>query len=656
MLAAEGAIFALIVGLATAVRLIGLADDTDVSDEGIRGVQLRLLAAGYSPVSEIYASQGPLSLWVFYPSVALFGPDILIGRLTTVAASLILLVAAAWIGRRLGGPVAGLATALVLGFSPVSIASSRLAFVEVPSIVPTILGLILLVVYRQEGHRRWLIGSAALFAVGALAKPMAAVAGLAALVLLLAPTPDRATPLSPGGRSWRARLADLGVFTCTGLLVVAGVVLAIGAAPLYEQVVAYRLNAWGAGNWALAANGRLIAEKLHANGWGVLLATALGCAAVACHRRPPGCAGVAHHRRPLGWALVAWLVGGLATLLFYSPLWGKHIAYVVPPLAILAGLGFASVSPLVVRRWDRPRLALGVPAVVAVGLTIASLPDLLARTRANTYNPDTGELSRHLDDLLIVSAATTPTDFVVVDDAYLAMLTGRLVPPPLADLSTLRIRAGGLTADQAIDATHRYGARVLIVQSNHLGRLQRFRSWVDREYLLVKTYVRRQPPHVRRVYAHPGVDLDAVRAALRASLATPTDVLIGPARLLGYELERREVALDSQVDLTLMFETIQQQPAEHLLLIRLRDRAGRIGWESAWTVGDGGQVLHTWRTGRWQAQALSLPIADVPAGRYSLTIALQPRGGIAAPVTPFAGARAWPTGDEIDLGELLVAR
>src|SRR5262249_39281948 len=71
-------------GLAAWLRLAGLGAITDISDEGIRGLQLRLMAAGFLPVSEIYASQGPLSLWVFYPLTALFGPDIVVGRLTVV--------------------------------------------------------------------------------------------------------------------------------------------------------------------------------------------------------------------------------------------------------------------------------------------------------------------------------------------------------------------------------------------------------------------------------------------------------------------------------------------------------------------------------------------------------------------------------------------
>jgi predicted membrane-bound mannosyltransferase len=133
---AEWAALLAVVGVAVALRLPGLADPTDLSDEGIRGVQLRLLAAGYRPVAEIYASQGPLSLWLFWPMTALFGPDIVVGRLTAVVSSLVTLAGVVWIARALAGPLSGIAAGLVLAASPGFLENSRLAFVEAPSIAP----------------------------------------------------------------------------------------------------------------------------------------------------------------------------------------------------------------------------------------------------------------------------------------------------------------------------------------------------------------------------------------------------------------------------------------------------------------------------------------------------------------------------------------
>jgi hypothetical protein len=641
-LAAEAALLVVILAVAVGVRLLGLADPTDVSDEGIRGVQLRLLAAGFRPVSEIYASQGPLSLWLFYPLVAILGPDIVVGRLTVVIASLVCVVATAWIAREQGGPVAGLVAAAIVALSPGFLETSRLAFVEVPSIAPTVLALVCLLLYRRNGRRRWLIASAALLATGTLAKPMADIAGLPALVLILAPGLEGSEVGRAARGTVRTRLRDLGLFGAVGLTVCLVAVAAVGPAALYEQVVVYRIGARAVRGWDLLANAELIVGELRRNGWGVLLAAGAGLA------------GVALSRRPLGLALAAWLVGGVAVLLFYSPLWPKHVAYVVPPLAILAGAGFASIGALVSHPKPWRRAVPGLAAILALALVAAQATTLAGETRAIVYRHAGSDLSRYAGDLELVEAATRPGDFVVVDDAYLAMLTGRLTPPFLADLSWNRILARALTGEQAIAETRRYDSRVLILEDDHLGQIQRYVAWADREYVLVKSYTQRRPIRFRRVYVNSGVDLMAVRAALRASLGARTDVEIGPAALLGYDLERREWKTGSRVDLTLMFEALQDRPPEHALVTRLLDGSGASVWEGEWKVGDGAQELHSWRAGRFQAQTMRLLIDDVPPGRYSLTIALQRPNGGPARVTARSGAAAWPTGDELDLGEVTV--
>jgi hypothetical protein len=301
-------------------------------------------------------------------------------------------------------------------------------------------------------------------------------------------------------------------------------------------------------------------------------------------------------------------------------------------------------------------MALGMPAVAAVALLAVDIPALAAADRAVMFRHAGDDAARYADDLLIVRAATAPDDFVVVDDAYLAMRTGRLTPPFLADLSWNRILARALTADQAIAETLRYNSRILVLQDDHLGQVQRYLTWADREYVLVKSYVQRRPARFRRVYAAPGLDLAPARQALRDALAQPTDVTIGPAALLGYELERREIKPGSRVDLTLMFEALQTRPPEHALVVKLRDGSGAVAWESEWKVGDGSQELHTWQAGRWQAQTLRLLVEDVKEGSYTLTIALQRPNGGAATVSARSGARAWPTGDELDLGRVQVVR
>ena len=64
MLAEVVGVLALL-GAALAMRLVNLNATIGKFDEGIRGEQLLLMAAGFRPFRDIFASQGPLSLDVF---------------------------------------------------------------------------------------------------------------------------------------------------------------------------------------------------------------------------------------------------------------------------------------------------------------------------------------------------------------------------------------------------------------------------------------------------------------------------------------------------------------------------------------------------------------------------------------------------------------
>ena len=614
-LMAELVVLGLVLGGALALRLIGIGNDTDLSDEGIRGVQLRLLAAGFTPVSEIYASQGPLSLVLFAPFYLLLGADLTAARLATVFWSMLCVVAAYGLGRVLAGPPAALAAALLLGVSPVFLEGSRRAYVEVPSLVPAMLSLLLLARWRTTGRRGWLVGSAALLAVGVLAKPMVAVVGIAALALIVAGPRSRTGVGDEGGVTSRVRvrpgLLNVAVFTGVGLLVVAVVVLAIGPAAIWEQVVGYRVAALAARGWSLAQNWGVIRAELGREGVG-LLALALVGATVAIRRRSA-----------LAVGLLAWLLAGFGMLLAYSPLWPKHVAYLLPPVAVLGGVAVGTAATLRVPR-PPPTVIPALAAGVALVLWLATLPTtILSEDRALIERRAGGDAARYADDLRTVAVVTGPDDFIVMDDAYLAALTGRLTPPFLADLSWNRILARALTPEQAIAETRRFDTRVVVVQDDHLGQLNRYLAWLDREYVLVKSYGQRRPNRFRRVYVHPGVDVDSLKATLLAGLDTPIDAPIGPVLLHGYSLEWREWKPGSRYGLTLFWEARESLPPEHALMTRLRDAAGRAVLEQEWKLGDAGQELHTWQAGRWQVQALRLLADDVPPGTYTLTVGLD---------------------------------
>src|SRR4051812_50027179 len=63
----------MIVAVALPMRLANIGSYSGKGDEGIRAEQLLLMAVGFRPVKDVFASQGPLSLDIFLPFYLLLG-------------------------------------------------------------------------------------------------------------------------------------------------------------------------------------------------------------------------------------------------------------------------------------------------------------------------------------------------------------------------------------------------------------------------------------------------------------------------------------------------------------------------------------------------------------------------------------------------------
>ena len=121
------------------------------------------------------------------------------------------------------------------------------------------------------------------------------------------------------------------------------IVLAYGPAQLYDQVVRYRVGSAQAEGWSLLENLDVLGDELAAEStaWLALAFVAL-----------PLCL-AARNRRAL--LAAAWTLPSLALLLVYSPLAAKHAVILLPPLAVLIGVGLGTIAG----RWDPPRVGSG---------------------------------------------------------------------------------------------------------------------------------------------------------------------------------------------------------------------------------------------------------------------------------------------------------
>lgn len=466
-------------GLALWLRTSNLDAYTGSFDEGIRSQQLFLMAAGYRPFQDIFASQGPLLLDLLFPFYLLFGQSLAAVRSGVVACSVVAIVAAWWTGRQaagqIGGPVAGLSAAVILAVSPSFLEASRLALAEVPTIAPALLAVGSLLAYRGSQNRRLLLASAACCALAVLVKPMALHVGAPIAVLLVVP---------PAGLSWRGMrlgwrrvLVDVLLYGLVVGAICAVAIVALGPALVWDNLGAYRGGAGHALGTDAAANLRLTANVMRGERAGLVVLAAAGVV-LGLWRRPV-----------VTLALLAWGLAVLALFAGYGDLADKHIVYLTPPLALIAaigaGLGAEAIAALVARRTEGREGALplvaGAAVVGAVGIVayLATLPGVYAADRyllREAPRVAAERRGRAVDQEIaeVIRTVTPPDGWVLADNPNAAFDARRKVIPYLVDTSGTRVDAGSLTSALAVEYVQRYQPSAIVTWPGRLGKLDAF--------------------------------------------------------------------------------------------------------------------------------------------------------------------------------------
>ena len=602
-----------LLGLAVAMRLVNLDAYSGLFDEGIRTEQLFLMSNGYRPFRDIYAAQGPLLLDLLHPWFVLFGQDLAAARLAVAVYSLVGLAAAYWVARLVGGPVAALTALLLLVVSPLYLEGSRIALAEVPAMAPAILAVGTAILYARSGSRGPLVATGLLLAVSLLIKPMTLAAGV----------PIGLAVLSRG----RAAIKDgliLGLLVAVTMLVV---VVIVGLAGVLEQIVAYRMDSVKRSDWSIWKNRAALARALS--------------------YEPPALLGIALLAGVMTLArcrlaevlLAAWAVASVGLLLFYSPLHGKHAVVMIPPLAILAGVGVAAAIQHA-RGTRRPivRAAIGLVLLGLAGWYASSAPSVMAQSgQLLKVTADTDvdpALEQYADAVSVIGALTTPEDFVVTDHPYLPFLAGRLVPPELVDTSKSRIDSRSLRANDAVTLAAAYEPRLIILWTDRLQRLRAFEQWVDENYRLVKAYNRRQDRD-RGIYVPRDADLSVVRAALAEQALTPRgEEFAGGLVLVGATLDRSELRAGEGVGLNLHWEAAYDLDADYHVIVAVKGPDGQA-WDQQQESLSGGSVgTNEWSTGHWLFQNTFVrPEAETPRGEYEVVLSVyDSRGKQMAPL------------------------
>ncbi|MFN0074204.1 MAG: ArnT family glycosyltransferase [Chloroflexota bacterium] len=606
-------VLALVLGLAISFRLPNLDAYTGKFDEGIRTAQLMLMSHGFRPVRDIFASQGPLSLDIFFPFWEAAGQSLGGARFAVVVYSIGAIVLSGMIARSVGGPVAGIVTALLLALSPTFLKNSRLALVEIPALVPALAALLAILHGRRERSRFAIGVGAALLAIALMVKPMAApvLAPCAALLILRAEPPRRI-------------ISDLILAGLVGLITLTGIAIMFGPDLLFDQVVRYRQGSVAVEKWSFGENWRMIADELMNEQLGFFVISVLGALTLL------------RWQTAFAVSTLVWIGASFWLLITYVPLQIKHDTILLPPLSIVAGAGIGILIERA-RRASTRHSSLVLASVAAIGLLayVAGTPAILARNRQTINVAGEGRADLYPDETQLIQALTQPTDFIITDDPFLSYGADRLVPPLLVDTSFYRIRSGSLSPQDVIESATRFDVQLLFLFTDGLRELRRFSEWVDEHYQVISTQERSNGKD-RSIYLRRDADLTHARNQLEQQLDEKSSIeFANQVALIGYALDRREIRAGGNLELTLAWESIGPTPVDYRIVTILRGPDGQPVEQSERSLSGGGVGTSRWETGRWIFRTTTLDIRRArQSGDYTLAVGLyDSRARKLAPVT-----------------------
>ncbi|MFN0071034.1 MAG: ArnT family glycosyltransferase [Chloroflexota bacterium] len=455
----EWLILILIACAAVAMRLPNIGEPVDNYDEGVYLQSLWMMARGYQPFHDLTATQGPLHLYSQFPFFLLFDQTVAAGRSASVIWSTVGLAGVWWIARQLGGPLAGVAAALLLTLSPTYLRFSRQALADLPALAPALLAVGAGLAYRRTGRQSLLVGASVLMALGILMKPIVAPAMIALMLIVWRPSRS----------GWRD-LSKLGLGVA---LTIGSVLLMLGPYAVFDQILGFRNDARSAFGWSLAGNWWALVEKLNQDQVGFF---ALGLVGLGLTALKPWRAGL-----PVG----LWMLASCTLLLTHAPLHYHNMVILIPPLAVLGGLAISAL-PAMARPRTFTRLLAGVTGATLV-LYMSAAPELVRRDARILENIDAaGAGSHEVDDVDAaaerIRRLTEPGDVILTDYPYLAFLADRRVPPELLDPSDVRIRAGDFTDEWALGVAMSSAPTIVVLWDNKLRRLPKVMDWVEEHY------------------------------------------------------------------------------------------------------------------------------------------------------------------------------
>jgi len=556
------------------------------NDEGLYLQRAALANAGYPLYTKTFLNKPPFLVWILQAAFRIAGTRLEVARLTCLFLNILGLAALGGVARHLWGKGAGLLCALILLGIPDMRVRAYVVTSDLPAMSFALLALASALRFQRTQTKRWLVAAGSLYGAALLIHPLLIyMAAPLATVLLWPCSVDQKSPL---GR-WRTLL----IFSTPIAFLFLALIAWLGR-PFVEAVILYNFKVKPLPVFSDVSNRTLVTTYLQAR-WPFLWIALTGSLA---HVMKAG-----RHLKSLA-VVGLWMVGTVAVLLQWSPIWAHYLLLLLFPLAVAAGGGV--ILTLSRPLWQntptrlRGRIMEGLRLLFLLGLLFFRWGGALPETRGWTPERQAA--------IAFIQETTPPGGFVISDNPLLTFVAGRLVPPPFTGASFKRILSGFLTDADAVESVLQYQSRAVLFDTGRLEHLVSFEKWVA-------------------ALAQERQTFDYIRAYQMPTHITPSHDIasrVGEGIYLrGYTLSHNELRLGTVLTVTLFWEREGPTVESAHVFVHLLDTEGRLAAQH-----DSPPLLGAYPTDQWDEDILlpdPHPIAinpDTAPGTYSIWVGM----------------------------------
>jgi len=575
-------------------------------DEGMFLMTGKMVQLGYPLYTEVWFNYFPAFFVSLATAFKLFGCSVAVGRSVVVLFATTGLLGVALIAQELTGRLGALSALILLALAPHFLKLSRTAMADVPAIALATISIAFALYYVRTGRRRWLILAGVAFSVSLLVKLITAFA----IVPLLLSVLLRRNKM----HSWIEMAEDWGILALAVAIPILLCLVIFDGRALLDQVVGTYLRSKEVYPLDIAYNVDEMLTYLSGQ-YGLLALSLYGIVSSLSMGRRKGVL-----------IITGWLCFTVISLLINSPLQPHHLILLLFPLATLSGTAagefVSSLSYLTARplpfdpalrpaqggAQGRPQRALLLLGLIALGIYILELPEMIVADQELLRQDDEAELGR--EAVQFVKTMTDPEDFVITDEPMIAFRANRKVPPSLSNTSKMRIRTGHLTDGELIALTKEYEPQAVIFWEHRLHQLPAYVHWVKYHYLLAKQF-----DDTRQIYI-PSDSRVVIQHGQRANLGNQVE-------LLGYSLDDTIIEPGGTIYLTLFWQARREMDISYTVFVHLLDRENQMWGQVDRLPVEGEFLTKHWYPGETVVDEYEIAVnPETPSGVYFLEIGM----------------------------------